>query len=315
MSQIPLKTNVIEVNASEFDISTHTPSNPDINRIIISNPSRISNITPIATRFTPFYYETYDSQQEDPENNLYFDPSKGQIIDATEFKTQRECTGCGARGPWQPKYFYRCYICRPTCENASQNQDNPCPNSAIDEEPNHSTLKLCTKHKKDPNSRQYQGKHIHILEASRSKFFLYVNRKDKAIKQIKARKGTPAYKEKKAKCERKYEFKLSYGYGKYLMQLPCHYCGQLPILQVDESNPKIVLTGIDRLYNEDCYHRGNVVPCCGICNDMKGEQNYEEFLSKCITIADRVNRETTTIAEPIESTREPTIYELIKIQQ
>ena len=50
----------------------------------------------------------------------------------------------------------------------------------------------------------------------------------------------------------------------------CHYCGEMDL---NEMN------GIDRLNNGSCYRDGNVVPCCKICNFMKGEFEYPVYLN------------------------------------
>jgi hypothetical protein len=57
-----------------------------------------------------------------------------------------------------------------------------------------------------------------------------------------------------------------------LTRSPCYLCGY--------QSPKGI--GIDRLNNEDrSYTFENCRPCCGSCNDMKGEFTLEEFLDQC----------------------------------
>ena len=46
-----------------------------------------------------------------------------------------------------------------------------------------------------------------------------------------------------------------------LLTKPCHYCGG----KLEETG-----TGLDRLDHTRGYVRGNVVPCCGVCNTIKG---------------------------------------------
>ena len=53
---------------------------------------------------------------------------------------------------------------------------------------------------------------------------------------------------------------------------PCKYCGLM-------SKGK-AYCGIDRLNNGIGYIEGNIVPCCDICNWLKGELSYEEFMGE-----------------------------------
>ena len=61
----------------------------------------------------------------------------------------------------------------------------------------------------------------------------------------------------------------------------CDYCGRPPaqrVISVLPAHPKFVYNGIDRIDNAKGYVEGNVVPCCGPCNDMKCDKSREEFL-------------------------------------
>src|SRR5579863_4596561 len=49
----------------------------------------------------------------------------------------------------------------------------------------------------------------------------------------------------------------------------CHYCGQQP-------SP---YNGIDRKNSNVGYVEENVVPCCKVCNTIKGKVSYEVFIS------------------------------------
>jgi hypothetical protein len=62
--------------------------------------------------------------------------------------------------------------------------------------------------------------------------------------------------------------------AKLLME-PCHYCG----ITSTENNDS--LSGLDRVG----YSISNVVPCCTMCNMMKRELNYSDFIAKCTQIA------------------------------
>ena len=52
--------------------------------------------------------------------------------------------------------------------------------------------------------------------------------------------------------------------------LPCFYCGF--------KDAKGFLIGLDRFDNSGIYDRENTVPCCKICNIIKGKRNVEDFI-------------------------------------
>jgi hypothetical protein len=74
------------------------------------------------------------------------------------------------------------------------------------------------------------------------------------------------------------------------VRLPCAYCGDEPSRTVF-SHPKaargsvFVCSGLDRIDNRLGYTSANTVPCCGMCNHMKGTESQEVFVSKCRAIA------------------------------
>lgn len=82
-----------------------------------------------------------------------------------------------------------------------------------------------------------------------------------------------------------------------LIHQPCHYCGYTNTYGI----------GLDRLDSSvHEYSIGNVKPCCGSCNLMKGELSYQEFLEKTKQIAE-VWPDTTqfnTIEKPKDAFRE-----------
>jgi hypothetical protein len=57
-------------------------------------------------------------------------------------------------------------------------------------------------------------------------------------------------------------------------QKPCYYCGELS-------------KGIDRLDSTKGYEVENCVSCCEQCNYMKLDYTQEEFIKKCIQIAEK----------------------------
>lgn len=90
------------------------------------------------------------------------------------------------------------------------------------------------------------------------------------------------YKENARK--RNYEFSLSKEEFKELTQQNCHYCSVEP-KQIKANNSKdewstYIYNGIDRKNNSIGYTLDNCVSCCGNCNQMKMDSDYEVFLSK-----------------------------------
>jgi hypothetical protein len=77
--------------------------------------------------------------------------------------------------------------------------------------------------------------------------------------------------------ERGLVWNLSFQEFMNLYGQPCVYCGQVP--------DRI---GLDRIDNAKGYESANVVPCCWICNDMRGRMTIEAFLKHVLLIASRM---------------------------
>jgi 5-methylcytosine-specific restriction endonuclease McrA len=89
--------------------------------------------------------------------------------------------------------------------------------------------------------------------------------------------------------ERKCGFHLTLSELMVITQLPCSYCGKVPSNvyhltyktggknHVDTSK-EIRCSGIDRVDSSKPYVHGNVVPCCWVCNRMKGPMPLDKFL-------------------------------------
>lgn len=75
-------------------------------------------------------------------------------------------------------------------------------------------------------------------------------------------------------------FELSKETFARLISSNCDYCGKSPLQKVASlpAHPDFVYNGIDRVDNTKGYVEGNVVPCCGPCNDMKCDKSRDEFL-------------------------------------
>lgn len=75
--------------------------------------------------------------------------------------------------------------------------------------------------------------------------------------------------------KRGYEFELLPSEFDSLTQnKKCHYCGIV--------NEKI---GLDRVINSIGYTYNNVVPCCAICNKLKGSMSKTQFINICIAVS------------------------------
>lgn len=89
---------------------------------------------------------------------------------------------------------------------------------------------------------------------------------------------------------RGWEIELTFIEFKAISQLPCAYCNKAPSnihrvkYKVDGKNkrnddPKwnILYSGMDRVDSTRGYIYGNVVPCCGECNQMKSALPLDKF--------------------------------------
>ena len=85
-------------------------------------------------------------------------------------------------------------------------------------------------------------------------------------------KGCP-YSEYKTRAERKeLPFEISQETFQQYKDLPCYLCGK----EVSDRHSN----GIDRFDNTKGYTLDNIRSCCGICNYMKKNYEYEEVIKK-----------------------------------
>lgn len=75
--------------------------------------------------------------------------------------------------------------------------------------------------------------------------------------------------------KRSYNFNLEFEHFSKLINSPCYYCG-------DENS-----RGVDRKNNSTGYEVKNSIPCCNMCNIMKGTNDFDSFIEKCKLIASR----------------------------
>lgn len=74
-----------------------------------------------------------------------------------------------------------------------------------------------------------------------------------------------------------------------IMKMSCFYCGAAPSNKRTMVYVEIAYNGIDRLNNKVGYDELNCVPCCKMCNYMKGTNNLSDFLEKIAVIYDNLN--------------------------
>lgn len=88
--------------------------------------------------------------------------------------------------------------------------------------------------------------------------------------------------------KRNIEFNLDFPLFLSIIKENCHYCNRSPAVKPLNAqykknkiseNRAIRVNGIDRKNNNEGYEKDNCVPCCSICNFMKQNMGYEEFLS------------------------------------
>jgi len=97
-------------------------------------------------------------------------------------------------------------------------------------------------------------------------------------------------------------FSLSLDEFKRLTSSACFYCGEPPAQTTRQVRVKsrYLYNGIDRQDNNDGYVNGNCVPACGVCNYMKHDFAVEEFIARCILIAQRHNRKRSAeMTDPV----------------
>ncbi len=87
-----------------------------------------------------------------------------------------------------------------------------------------------------------------------------------------------------------WEWKLTKRQFKIITQKPCTYCGAPPKPRLFRRHNKDCvsvepLNGIDRIDPKRGYVKGNVTPCCIICNRLKSSFPLAKFLDQVAAIA------------------------------
>lgn len=83
--------------------------------------------------------------------------------------------------------------------------------------------------------------------------------------------------------DRNFSYDLPDDIGEKLLQQPCHYCGSTEFI------------GLDRIDSTQGYSENNCVSCCKICNKMKNNFSYKDFLTKVHKIYKNLLENSTTI--------------------
>lgn len=83
----------------------------------------------------------------------------------------------------------------------------------------------------------------------------------------------------------KREFKITYEEFLQITQKDCYYCGDKPSTIAKGPRGDYIYNGIDRINNNKGYLLDNIVPCCKICNIIKGRLNSDLFQKQVIKIA------------------------------
>jgi hypothetical protein len=98
--------------------------------------------------------------------------------------------------------------------------------------------------------------------------------------------------------KRDYCWELSREQFEALIQQVCHYCGSEPlqIFKWKTREGQLLYNGIDRKDNVRGYAADNALPCCKVCNKLKGEMGYEEFMAWMRRIIEYHGIETATEA-------------------
>ncbi len=132
---------------------------------------------------------------------------------------------------------------------------------------------------KDNSSREekYIGKRKEYREnnkdkISQSRRIYYVNHREHILKTNANYRTSLHYKfisYKRSADSRNIKWELTKDDFEELWNVNCYYC-----------NNDIPTIGIDRVSLDDGYNKNNIVPCCSLCNTIKWDLSYDEFISQ-----------------------------------
>lgn len=91
-----------------------------------------------------------------------------------------------------------------------------------------------------------------------------------------------AYKQRAIKHKKQISFTLNKEQFRALITAPCHYCGVIgssTYKSKPNANGNFPSNGIDRIDSNLGYTIDNCVSACGICNKMKNDLSYDQFMA------------------------------------
>lgn len=92
---------------------------------------------------------------------------------------------------------------------------------------------------------------------------------------------------------RGYTFQLTIEEFETLVIQPCFFCGIQPL----QKRWDYFFNGIDRRNNELGYIKGNVAPCCGICNKAKSTRKEEDFIEWIIRASEHIKSNVLALTQ------------------
>jgi hypothetical protein len=98
-------------------------------------------------------------------------------------------------------------------------------------------------------------------------------------------------------CRRGITFDISKEMFLRLIHQDCTYCGRPPHTGFKKHGHTYFYTGVDRTDNKKGYEAGNIVPCCGTCNRMKGILAQSEFIQHVQSIISHLGTGTVCITD------------------
>ena len=84
---------------------------------------------------------------------------------------------------------------------------------------------------------------------------------------------------------RKIEFNLTKQQFDYITSLPCGYCGHFSNYYYEKG-----YSGVDRIDSNKAYSVDNVISCCEICNQLKTDLSWNDFIEKILQIYSNLER-------------------------
>jgi hypothetical protein len=79
--------------------------------------------------------------------------------------------------------------------------------------------------------------------------------------------------------KRGFKFEINEDDFREIINKNCYYCGQEPSAIQKNRNDRYIYNGIDRVDSSLGYSKGNIVPCCKICNNAKRILEKKKFIN------------------------------------